>query len=152
MRVAADEAHMRRAITLAAAHVGLTGENPSVGCVLVRGGTVVGEGVTGRGGRPHAEEAALAAAGGAAQGATAYVTLEPCGERSSGQPSCAALLAAAGVARVVVACVDRSAFAAGRGPERLRAAGVAVEVGMLADEAQALYANYRPRDAASPPA
>jgi diaminohydroxyphosphoribosylaminopyrimidine deaminase/5-amino-6-(5-phosphoribosylamino)uracil reductase len=79
-----------------------------------------------------------------ARGATAYVTLEPCGARSSGAASCSERLAAAGVTRVVIACEDPSTFASGRGLERLRAAGVAVESGLLADEARALYVDYRP--------
>ena len=140
-----DAAFMRRAIVLAAQNVGLTGDNPSVGCVLVKGGAVIAEAVTAPGGRPHAEEQALAAAGEAARDATAYVTLEPCGARSSGAPSCAQRLAAAGVLRVVVACEDPSKFAAGQGAAQLRAAGVAVETGLLAGEADHLYAGYRPR-------
>ena len=143
--MSSDEEAMRRAIELARTRVGLTGENPSVGCVVVKGGEVLGEGVTGEGGRPHAEEQALAAAGAAAAGATAYVTLEPCGARSSGAPACSARLAAAGVARVVVACEDPSAFASGQGTERLRAAGVEVVLGLLGDEAAPLYAAYIPR-------
>jgi diaminohydroxyphosphoribosylaminopyrimidine deaminase/5-amino-6-(5-phosphoribosylamino)uracil reductase len=139
-----DESHMRRAIALAAANVGKTAHNPSVGCVIVRDGVVIAEGATAPGGRPHAEEQALIQAGGAARGATAYVTLEPCGARSSGTASCSERLSTAGVARVVVACEDASPFAAGRGLERLRGAGIAVELGLLHDEAQALYAAYRP--------
>lgn len=142
---AADDVFMRRAIALARAHVGLTSDNPSVGCVIVHDGAVLGEGVTARGGRPHAEEAALAMAGESARGATAYVTLEPCGERSAGNPSCGTLLVKAGVIRAVIACADRSSFAAGRGLAQLRAAGVAVKVGVLAGEAEELYADYRPR-------
>jgi len=138
-----DEIHMRRAIDLAAGNVGATGENPSVGCVLVKAGVVIGEGMTATGGRPHAEEQALAQAGGAARGATAYVTLEPCGARSSGAASCSELLARAQVARVVVACEDASPFASGRGAERLRAAGVAVEVGLMQADAASLYDHYR---------
>jgi pyrimidine deaminase RibD-like protein len=144
MTLAADQAHMRRAIALAAANLGRTAENPAVGCVIVRDGQVAGEGATAPGGRPHAEELALAQAGEAARGATAYVTLEPCGARSSGAPSCAERLVLAGVVRVVVACEDASPFAAGRGGERLQAAGVACELGLLADEAAPLYAAYRP--------
>lgn len=143
----ADEAWMRRAIGLAKAQVGATGENPAVGCVIVLNGEVVGEGATGDGGRPHAEELAVAAAGPLARGAAAYVTLEPCGQRSSGAASCAERLAAAGVARVVVACEDASVLAAGRGVERLKGAGVPVELGCLREEAAALYAAYRPRSA-----
>lgn len=144
MNAAADQLHMRRAIALASEHVGLTADNPSVGCVIVRGGAVVGEGVTARGGRPHAEEQALDMAGEHARGAVAYVTLEPCGARSSGAASCSQRLVAAGVAEVVIACEDASPFAAGQGAERLAAAGVAVRLGVLADEAAALYADYRP--------
>jgi diaminohydroxyphosphoribosylaminopyrimidine deaminase/5-amino-6-(5-phosphoribosylamino)uracil reductase len=134
---------MRRAIELARSHVGLTADNPSVGCVIVKDGALLGEAVTAAGGRPHAEEQALQIAGPAARGATAYVTLEPCGERSSGAPSCSALLLAAGVARVVVASADSSPLASGRGVRRLREAGVPTDLGLLADEAAALYAGYR---------
>jgi diaminohydroxyphosphoribosylaminopyrimidine deaminase/5-amino-6-(5-phosphoribosylamino)uracil reductase len=144
MTAAEDAAFMRRAIALAAARVGLTGDNPAVGCVLVADGVVVAEAATAEGGRPHAEEQALAAAGPAARGAVAYVTLEPCGERSSGAASCAERLVQAGVARVVVACDDASKFAAGRGAARLAAAGAPVETGLLAEEARALYASYKP--------
>ena len=140
-----DEAWMQRAVDLARAGVGATGENPSVGCVIVRDGAIVGEGATQPGGRPHAEEIALDQAGEAARGAVAYVTLEPCGERSSGAPSCGARLAAAGLARVVIACEDASVLAAGRGLQRLLAAGIAVDLGVLRDEAAALYGAYRPR-------
>ena len=138
-----DETWMRRAIGLARANVGLTADNPSVGCVIVSDGAVLGEAVTAAGGRPHAEEQALQAAGSAARGATAYVTLEPCGERSSGAPSCSELLVAAGVARVVVAAADSSPFASGRGVRRLREAGVATDLGLLSEEAAGLYAAYR---------
>jgi len=137
-----DEAWMRRAIGLARTNVGLTGDNPSVGCVLVKDGAVLAEGVTAPGGRPHAEEQALAAAGGAARGATAYVTLEPCGERSSGAPSCSELLVAAGVGRAVVACADASPLASGRGVLRLRGAGIPTDLGLLAEEASGLYVDY----------
>ena len=140
-----DETWMRRAIALARPGVGRTGDNPSVGCVIVANGAVVGEGATGDGGRPHAEEVALDAAGDAARGAVAYVTLEPCGERSSGAASCGERLVRAGVARVVIAAADASTLAAGRGVLRLRDTGIAVETGLLADEAAGLYAAYRPR-------
>ena len=98
-----DHDLMARAIALARSHVGLTGENPSVGCVIAKDGVVVGEGVTGEGGRPHAEENALDQAGAAAAGAVAYVTMEPCAKRSAGGVSCSERLVAAGVARVVIA-------------------------------------------------
>src|SRR4051812_16214423 len=118
MSTSEDEAWMARAIELAQANVGRTGDNPSVGCVIVRDGVVVGEGATAPGGRPHAEEVALDRAGEAARDATAYVTLEPCGERSSGAASCGQRLAEAGIARVVIACEDASVMAAGRGLKR----------------------------------
>ena len=133
---------MRRAIALAGPRVGLTGVNPAVGCVIVKDGEAVGEEATAEGGRPHAEEQALADAGPAARGAVAYVTLEPCGERTSGAPSCAERLIAAGVARVVIACSDPSAKASRRGLERLAAAGVPVDEGVLRTEAAALYRDY----------
>lgn len=139
-----DEAFMRRAIALAATRVGRTGDNPSVGCVIVRDGAVVGEGVTGEGGRPHAEEVALDQAGSAAEGATAYVTLEPCALRSTGVASCSQRLVAARVARVVIASRDSSVFAGGEGCRRLHNAGIVTDRGLLEAEADALYATYRP--------
>ena len=135
---------MRRAIALAAAQVGRTAENPAVGCVIVRDGEVVGEGATGDGGRPHGEEVALLQAGERARGAVAYVTLEPCAQRSAGGVSCSQRLVQAGVARVVFACGDLSVFAAGQGTARLQEAGVEVVQGLLAAEAEKLYADYRP--------
>jgi pyrimidine deaminase RibD-like protein len=135
---------MRRAIELAAARLGRTGENPAVGCVIARDGLVVAVAATASGGRPHAEEQALAAAGEQARGAEAFITLEPCGERSSGAASCSERLAAAGVSRVVFACDNPHALSAGRGPARLRAAGVAPEGGFLQAEAAFLYADDRP--------
>jgi pyrimidine deaminase RibD-like protein len=144
MTASADEDFMRRAIELARSHVGLTGGNPSVGCVVVQGGRIVGEGVTGLGGRPHAEEVALARAGMAARGATAYVTLEPCAQRSSGAASCSERLLDAAVARVVVACSDSSVYAAGNGSLRLQAAGIVTDQGLLEAEAAGLYSAYRP--------
>ena len=133
---------MKRALELAASGVGATGDNPSVGCVIVAGGVVVGEAATATGGRPHAEELALAAAGDRARGGDVYVTLEPCARRSTGGTSCADLLIGAGVARVVIAAADPHPFAAGVGVERLRAAGVVVESGALGDEARALNRDF----------
>jgi pyrimidine deaminase RibD-like protein len=140
----ADLAAMRRAIALATKNLGRTGDNPSVGCVVVKDGQVVGEGATGLGGRPHAEEIALDQAGETARGATTYVTLEPCAKRSTGGRSCSERLVLAGVARVLVACEDPSAFADGHGAARLRAAGIDLQLGVLAEEAAGLYAAYRP--------
>lgn len=144
LRPMTDEDFMRRAIELARTHVGRTGDNPSVGCVIVRDGAVVGTGVTGEGGRPHAEELALQAAGEAARGSTAYVTLEPCAQRSSGGMSCSERLVGAGVARVVIAASDSSAFASGKGRLRLHNAGIVTHQGLMEDEASALYAAYSP--------
>jgi diaminohydroxyphosphoribosylaminopyrimidine deaminase/5-amino-6-(5-phosphoribosylamino)uracil reductase len=146
-----DHGFMRRAIELAAARVGRTADNPAVGCVIVSDGKVIAESATAEGGRPHAEEQALAAAGAAARGATAYVTLEPCGERSSGAPSCSELLVRAGVARVVIGCANPHGLSADRGPERLRRAGVEVDAGVEADAAQALYRDFLARLASGLP-
>lgn len=140
----ADLAAMRRAIALAAKNVGRTGDNPSVGCVVVKEDRVVGEGVTGVGGRPHAEEIALDQAGEGARDGVAYVTLEPCAQRSAGGLSCSEKLVQSGIRRVVVACEDPSAFAGGQGAARLRAAGIDLVIGVLADEATGLYTTYRP--------
>lgn len=133
---------MQRALALAAAGVGRTGNNPSVGCVIAHGDAVVGEARTADGGRPHAEEQALALAGERARGASAYVTLEPCAQRSTGGVSCADLLIQAGVARVVIATRDPHPNAAGVGIERLRAAGIAVEIGVMEEIATALNAAF----------
>jgi diaminohydroxyphosphoribosylaminopyrimidine deaminase/5-amino-6-(5-phosphoribosylamino)uracil reductase len=99
-----------------------------VGAILVRRGVVVGRGFTSAGGRPHAEAGALAMAGPAAQGATLFVTLEPCAHDSTRGPACADLVAAARVARVVIGCIDPDPRTAGAGIARLRAAGIVVEV------------------------
>jgi diaminohydroxyphosphoribosylaminopyrimidine deaminase/5-amino-6-(5-phosphoribosylamino)uracil reductase len=139
---AADLGFMRRAIDLALARMGDTWPNPAVGCVIVSDGVMVSEAATAAGGRPHAEEQAIPAAGDLARGATAYVTMEPCGARSSGRTSCAQFLVEAGIARVVVAAVDPSPFASGRGIERLRQSGLTVETGLLSDDAAVLYEGY----------
>ncbi len=142
MSTTGDENWMRRAIDLARAEMGKTWPNPAVGCVIVKDGEVVSEAATAPGGRPHAEEQAAPAAGAAARGATAYVTMEPCGARSSGRTSCSNYLMDAGITRVVVAAVDPSPFASGRGVERLKKAGLQVETGLLADDAAVLYEGY----------
>lgn len=137
-----DRDFMARAIALAEGQLGQTAPNPPVGCVIVKNGQVLAEGATAQGGRPHAEEQAVPAAGEASHGATAYVTMEPCGARSSGRISCAQRLIDAGVTRVVIASEDPSPFAAGRGVERLRAAGLEVEIGVMATEAAVLAEGY----------
>ena len=139
-----DEDYMRRAIALAEPHVGLTAANPAVGCVIVRDGQIVGEGVTGLGGTPHGEEIALAAAGDRARGATVFVTLEPCAGRSAGGLSCSDQLIAAGVSRVVFACGDTSVFADGKGARKLKASGVDTHQGLMRGAAGQLYTAYVP--------
>jgi diaminohydroxyphosphoribosylaminopyrimidine deaminase / 5-amino-6-(5-phosphoribosylamino)uracil reductase len=134
---ARDHAMMARALRLAENGVYTTRPNPAVGCVLAHGERIVGEGFTAPAGGPHAEIVALAAAGGAARGATAYVTLEPCNHFGRTGPCCAALIEAA-VARVVFAMPDPNPHVAGGGAAALRAAGVDVEVGPLEAEARAL--------------
>lgn len=137
-----DIVFMRRAIELANARMGQTWPNPAVGCVIVKDGVVVAEAATAAGGRPHAEEQAVPAAGDAAKGATAYVTLEPCGARSSGRKSCAHFLTEAGIARVVIGAFDPSPFASGRGVERLREEGLDVSAGVLEAEALQLCEGF----------
>jgi pyrimidine deaminase RibD-like protein len=139
-----DRAMMIRAIQLATRNLGKTGDNPSVGCVIVLDGRVVGEGATAPGGRPHAEELALGHAGDQARGAVAYVTLEPCARRSSNHVSCSQRLIAAGVKQVFIACSDPSHMAAGAGTEAMLQAGLEVQPGVLTDEAQFLYRDYQP--------
>lgn len=141
MTDSADRMHMARALELAARGLYSTDPNPRVGCVLVRDGRTVGEGWHERAGEAHAEVAALRAAGAAARGATAYVTLEPC--RHHGRtPPCVDALLAAGVARVVAAMEDPDPRNAGAGLAALRAAGVRVESGVLAAQAEALNPGF----------
>ena len=131
-----DEHFMRQALRLGRFGLGDSAPNPAVGCVLVSAeGHVVGTGFTGQGGRPHAEALALAEAGEAAKGATAYVTLEPCAHQGK-TPPCAQALINAGLARVVYAIDDPDPRVNGRGAELLRAAGIKVESGILADRAR----------------
>lgn len=136
-----DVRHMRHALMLAARALGTTAPNPAVGCVLLRDGVIVGRGWTQRGGRPHAEVMALAQSGAAARGATAFVTLEPCAHTGK-TPPCATGLIEAGVARVVAALEDPDPRVSGQGFEMLRAAGMAVETGLLRDEAAVLNAGF----------
>jgi diaminohydroxyphosphoribosylaminopyrimidine deaminase/5-amino-6-(5-phosphoribosylamino)uracil reductase len=133
---------MRNALTLAGLQAGKTGDNPAVGCVLAKDDLVISAAATADGGRPHAEEQALAEAGAAAKGATAFVTLEPCAQRSAGGVSCADALIQAGVSRVVIAAEDPHPNAAGAGLQRLRAAGIVVEIGLMREEAEALNAAF----------
>ncbi|MDP2084544.1 MAG: bifunctional diaminohydroxyphosphoribosylaminopyrimidine deaminase/5-amino-6-(5-phosphoribosylamino)uracil reductase RibD, partial [Gemmobacter sp.] len=132
-----DRRHMAHALALARRGLGRVWPNPSVGCVIVQGDVVVGRGVTAPGGRPHAEPQALAQAGAAAQGATAYVTLEPCAHHGQ-TPPCALTLVTAGVARVVSALQDPDPRVSGGGVAILTRAGIAVTTGVLEAEARAL--------------
>ncbi|HZA81769.1 MAG TPA: bifunctional diaminohydroxyphosphoribosylaminopyrimidine deaminase/5-amino-6-(5-phosphoribosylamino)uracil reductase RibD, partial [Actinomycetes bacterium] len=136
-----DEAWMARAVALAEGGRGTTSPNPMVGAVLVRDGRVVGEGFHRAPGRDHAEVVALAAAGRLAEGATCYVTLEPCAHHGR-TPPCADALVAAGVARVVAATVDPDPRVAGAGLARLAGAGVEVAVGAGAEPAAEQNAAY----------
>lgn len=129
-----DQSWMMHALALARRGQGQVAPNPSVGCVLVKGGIVVGRGFTQRGGRPHAETVALQQAGTAAKHSTAYVTLEPCSHFGETGP-CAQALIDAGVARVVVATGDPNPLVSGRGIEMLRSAGIDVAEGVLQAEA-----------------
>ncbi|WNL43471.1 bifunctional diaminohydroxyphosphoribosylaminopyrimidine deaminase/5-amino-6-(5-phosphoribosylamino)uracil reductase RibD [Halomonas sp. PAMB 3264] len=143
----ADHVQMARAITLAKKGLYTTDPNPRVGCVIVQNdeggghGLVVGEGFHERAGEPHAEVHALNAAGDNARGATAFVSLEPCSHTGRTGP-CAEALVEAGVARVVVAMVDPNPKVAGRGIERLKAAGIRVDVGLLEADARALNPGF----------
>ncbi|MEH3157694.1 MAG: bifunctional diaminohydroxyphosphoribosylaminopyrimidine deaminase/5-amino-6-(5-phosphoribosylamino)uracil reductase RibD [Sphingomonas taxi] len=136
---------MTAALALAERTRGRTAPNPNVGCVIVRDGRVVGRGWTQPGGRPHAEAMALAQAAEAARGATAYVTLEPCAHVSPRGPACADLLAAAGIARVVVAVGDPDPRTDGRGIARLCEAGIAVTTGVGAEAAARSMAGFLTR-------
>lgn len=139
----ADDARlMSAALALSERGRALTGPNPNVGCVLVRDGVVVGRGWTQPGGRPHAEAMALAEAGDAARGATAYVTLEPCAHESKRGPACADSLIAAGVAHVVVALTDPDPRTNGQGLARLQAAGLRVDAGLGAQAARRVMAGW----------
>ncbi|MBV9569838.1 MAG: bifunctional diaminohydroxyphosphoribosylaminopyrimidine deaminase/5-amino-6-(5-phosphoribosylamino)uracil reductase RibD [Alphaproteobacteria bacterium] len=132
---------MCHALWLARRGLGQTAPNPTVGCVIVSQGRVVGRGWTQPGGRPHAETVALALSGEAARGATAYVTLEPCGHHAR-TPPCAEALIKAGIARVVAAVRDPDPRVRGRGFDILRATGVEVTTGILESEAAALNAGF----------
>lgn len=136
-----DETCMRRALELAERGLYTTDPNPRVGCVIAKGGKIVGEGWHRKAGEPHAEPLALMDAGDKARGATVYVTLEPCAHHGR-TPPCADALIAAGVARVVMATADPNPKVNGAGAGRLRDAGIAVETGLLAEEARVLNPGF----------
>ncbi len=136
-----DHRYMTRALELAALGLYTTTPNPRVGCVIVKGGAVLGEGWHEKSGGPHAETGALQAAGAQAAGATVYVTLEPCAHYGR-TPPCVEALLAAQPARVVVAMPDPNPQTAGQSIARLRAAGIAVDVGVMECEARELNIGF----------
>ena len=136
-----DRFAMQRALTLAARGLESTDPNPRVGCVVAQRGRIVGEGWHERAGEAHAEVVALRAAGSQAAGATVYVTLEPCSHHGR-TPPCVEALTAARVARVVYAAADPNPLVNGQGAAGLRAAGIAVEAGLLAPESAELNAGF----------
>lgn len=139
-----DKRFMAAAIRLCRRNLGLTATNPSVACLIVKDGLIVGSAVTAPGGRPHAETQALAAAGETARGATAYVTLEPCSHHGK-TPPCADALIASGVARVVISVTDPDERVAGRGLSMLHNAGIEVATGLLEAEGRDALAAYLAR-------
>ncbi len=136
-----DRRFMQLALTLGRRGLGRTWPNPAVGAVVVKDGVILGRGWTQPGGRPHAEPVALQRAGEAARGATLYVTLEPCSHFGK-SPPCADAVIAAGLSRVVAAIEDPNPEVAGNGFAKLRAAGIAVDVGLFAAEAAHDHAGH----------
>lgn len=136
-----DQQWMRRAIALAERGIYSTKPNPNVGCVIVKEGQLIGEGFHPQAGQPHAEVFALRQAGLSSQGATAYVTLEPCAHYGR-TPPCALALVKAGVSRVVIAGLDPNPLVAGKGVQILRDAGIIVEHGICEAEAANLNRGF----------
>jgi diaminohydroxyphosphoribosylaminopyrimidine deaminase/5-amino-6-(5-phosphoribosylamino)uracil reductase len=136
-----DERFMHLALHLGRRGLGNSWPNPAVGAVIVKDGVILGRGWTQPGGRPHAEVEALRRAKKAAQGATLYVTLEPCSHHGK-SPPCADAVIRAGIARLVSALEDPNPEVAGQGYERLRAKGIVVEAGLFADEARRAHAGH----------
>jgi len=137
----ADKRFMAHALTIGARGLGSVWPNPAVGCVIEKDGRIVGRGWTQAGGAPHGEVVALAQAGAAARGATAYVTLEPC-SHTGRTPPCADALIGAGIARVVVALGDPNPQVDGAGIKRLRGAGITVTTGVLEAEARVAHTGF----------
>ena len=138
---AADQRFMQLALTLGRRGLGRSWPNPAVGAVLVKDGVIIGRGWTQASGRPHAETEAITRAGVAARNATLYVTLEPCSHFGK-TPPCADAIIAAGITRVVSAIEDPNPEVAGQGHARLRAAGIAVDIGLGAAEAARDHAGH----------
>ncbi|GEM44928.1 bifunctional diaminohydroxyphosphoribosylaminopyrimidine deaminase/5-amino-6-(5-phosphoribosylamino)uracil reductase RibD [Deinococcus cellulosilyticus] len=139
-----DTLLMQEALSLAAQALGRTSPNPPVGCVIVKDDHVIGRGFHPKAGEPHAEVFALRDAGFRAEGATAYVTLEPCSHHGR-TPPCADALIAAKVQRVVIAALDPNPLVAGKGVQKLLDAGIQVDVGVLQDQAIVQQAGFRTR-------
>ena len=135
---------MARALALGERGLDTATPNPSVGCVIAKGGRILGEGWHARAGEPHAETKALAACRESPEGASAYVTLEPCSHHGRTAP-CADALIAARVGRVVAAIEDPNPLVKGSGLARLRAAGIDVASGLLAAEAERLHRGFLSR-------
>lgn len=136
-----DERYMNLALALARRGLGITAPNPTVGCVIVQDGVIVGRGSTAKGGRPHAETIALKQAGKLARGATVYVTLEPCCHHGK-TPPCTDALIEAGISRIVVATKDTNPVVAGKGIKQLEAAGISVAVDLGEKKAQEINAGF----------
>jgi len=136
-----DERYMALALTLGRRGLGHVWPNPAVGAVIVKDGVILARGWTQQGGRPHAEVEALRRAKKSAQGATMYVTLEPCSHQGK-TPPCADAIVKAGIARVVSALEDPNPEVAGQGHEKLRAKGIAVDIGLGAEEARRVHAGH----------
>lgn len=136
-----DHINMTQALRLAEQGLYTSMPNPRVGCVIVTDGAVVGEGAHIKAGAPHAEIHALQQAGKQAEGATAYVTLEPCGHHGR-TPPCADALIEAGIAKVIIAMQDPNPLVAGQGVKHLESAGIKVLVGLMQQQAQALNAGF----------
>src|SRR6187401_2991943 len=136
-----DERFMRLALALGRRNLGNTWPNPAVGAVIVKDGVVIARGWTQEGGRPHAEVEALRRAKKATQGATMYVSLEPCSHQGK-TPPCADAIVRAGIARVVSAMQDPNPEVAGAGHRRLSERGIAVDVGLCGNEARRIHAGH----------
>lgn len=136
-----DLKFMGRALELARLRKGLTHPNPTVGCVIVKDGQIVGEGYHEKAGMPHAEVVALQRAGEKAKGATLYVTLEPC-THFGRTPPCTDAIIKAGLKRVVIATLDPNPIVSGKGVERLKSAGIEVSVGLLEEDAKRLNEDF----------
>lgn len=137
-----DEFFMRQALELAKTNLGKTSPSPSVGCVIVKDGVVVGSGVTDIGGRPHAEFQAITMAGDLAIGAEIYVTLEPCAHESHRGPACSNILLEIKPKRVIIAHLDPDPRTSGKGLTRLLANEIQTKIGILEDDARQVNAGF----------